>query len=178
MFKTTVFTLVGLFSFDQCFCFAQQSASVTVTQVNIQPLTAGNGDEVEVTFRNTSAKRIIAYVIFENAYSGETLVDTVSHQYVSNDPATRGYLPGATWTQSVNFSHPAGKAATRVEAVVDWVLFDDGSEAGPNKSGWSVRTKSEMQGAFRERLRLKRLMDEKGIAAVETELRNTASAAR
>ncbi|MGC4048279.1 MAG: hypothetical protein QM757_00995 [Paludibaculum sp.] len=170
--KSLFVAVICLAAWTPYWCSAQAGAVIVTGPVRIQPQAAGNGDDVEVLFRNNSGKRIVAYVIFENFYSGDTLVDTVAHQYVSNDPSSRGYEPGTDWNQSVTIAHPPGKTATRLETTVDWVLFEDGAESGPNKSGWSVRVKAEMQGAYRERLRLKRILEQKGLAAVETELRN------
>lgn len=107
-----------------------------------------------VLMENTSEDEIVAFVLKVDFYdrSGKKVLANVVKQYKLHASASRPFGPGKTWL--VKNLKPAINRATgealEYEVSLDYVLWANGSEWGPNELGWNrdVRDEAARRGVL------------------------------
>lgn len=146
---------------------AQAPAVIVIDRMSVEP--ESGGDSVTFTFRNAYAKGIVAYVLIIRTYSGLQEVEEVMQQFVTVIPNEKKLKPGQTWQATASITRSSEKMPNpvdRAETLLDWVLFDEMSTLGPDKSEMGMRSRMEISGALQERARLRAILKAEGSAGL------------
>ena len=154
------------------------SLNLVVGQVPLEvfqgPVTAaGGGAVVTLRLSNKSGKAIVAYGL-----ATDLLDESGKRVFQRRTVFVRGLVPGAptafvpgeNWTGSMNIPSHDGKPAAPT-VTVDYVLFADRSSWGPDKLHTSERIAGMILATRGERTRLKKVLRERGAAAVADDLK-------
>ena len=133
--------------------------------------------QIRLTLRNNSSKEALAYVVVirsvaEDGRKGPTRVaQYVKHALTADQVPFRA---GGVFERTVSGFVDSARRPLRVEPTLDYVLFADGSEWGPDALKQSREVKAFMRGLNTAALSLSRLLDQQGIAAAEKRIREAA----
>jgi len=138
-----------------------------IGQTDSQPIQMSGIRDGSLMLTNRTSKKIVGYVLkLEQVDSRGNVVQKLTDSRLTGlepAPSRDAYAPGETWR------HRLRVAAHRMS--VEFVLFADRSTWGENSLGYSEKFKGIEEGWRTAHARLKRILTEKGPAAVGDELR-------
>lgn len=153
----------------------QELSPVDIVSASVSP--RANGPLLILDLMNRSSKPIVGYSMTVWFIAGEKQPVWTLHTGVrgvaSHDPAKKYFQPKISWQAKIRF--PAGVLGDKPfnhKVVLDYVLFEDGSNWGPDQNRESLYIRGLLRGWQDARGSLKALLDKKGVGAVIDELKN------
>lgn len=135
------------------------------------------GGAVNFTMTNLSSKRVCAYILEVDTSdsSGKSLGGPTQSAEMMPPPGGKGdYSPGEQWKENVTlgqqYQDGTPLIAASAQISLDYVLFDDGTGWGPNKSRQAIALGKMRRGVLQERDRLRKLLAERGVKALLDDL--------
>ncbi|HVU44796.1 MAG TPA: hypothetical protein VHD85_01645 [Terracidiphilus sp.] len=136
-----------------------------------------NVPQIRLTLRNNSPLEALAYVVVvgsvdQDGKKGPTRVTQYTKHALFDDQTP--FQAGGVFQKTVSgFVDKAGRPL-KAEPALDYVLFADGSEWGPDTLKQSREVKAILRGANTAALSLNKLLESQGAAAVERRIREAA----
>ncbi len=146
--------------------FSQEPISITNVQVK-------DGGGIDFTLTNASSRPIIGFTVevdYVDTATGESRCKSTHVSAMGQAPSQKNsFQPEESWTESVSGCAEQGVVPT---LKLDYVLFADNSEWGPDATHNSLKIKGLLQGQRLERGRLRRLLSKQGDSAMADDLRH------
>jgi len=136
----------------------------------VEPAVPGQEPVNTVVLRNASTSRIAGYIIrFSDFGPDGALIDesfSTTLVGLASDHPRQAYVPGEIWKLETRAAGRQGMPGATRKVSVDFVLFEDGAGWGPDTKNGSLRLRGVVEGWRAAHGHLRRVLKEKGAAAV------------
>jgi hypothetical protein len=179
---TVIFSLVYMVLLVQSVSFAQlvphpinEQSGLTILDAKCAETTATSVSGMSCRIRNDSSKEVAAFTVLwiVTTASGKTFnVSTMEDKSLVK--SLKRFAPGeiTKCESSGAVTSGPGDSLAKVEAVVDYILFSDGSTSGRNKTNTEARIRNRQLTGDYLRGQFLKIYQEKGLDALLVELEN------
>lgn len=150
--------------------FAQDGSPLRIRSLSVSDRDADQ--RVSFRVKNAGSRPILAYVSYVEVKDGARIMEVYKRQHIAFDRSAV-YQPDAEWSEEYSLALPrgaAGPALVVAQPRIDFVLFEDGTQWGPDQYRLASRIRGEIAGVTFEHARLRDLLKRKGIEALVTDL--------